>query len=200
MSAAIDPHSVAPAFGDAVSGAQETFRHVLEAMAHPGRVVTLGHDAMSPKPLSRAATAVALTLFDFETRVWLDAAAVAGDAFDYLRFHCGCPITDDPASADFAIADAAAVPPLDRFAQGTDEFPDRSTTLIIDVAGLSAGTGVCLTGPGIKEKARLSVDGLPAWFWDSWSLNHGGFPLGVDVILTHENRVAALPRTVHAGR
>jgi len=87
------------------------------------------------------------------------------------------------------------MPPLEAFDAGTDEYPDRSATVIVQVAALAAGAGKRLTGPGIAGEGRLSVDGLPERFWTGLRENHTRFPRGVDVILASPASVAALPRT-----
>ena len=62
---------------DPVLDSKRIFRGVLDAMAHPGRVVPLPPPPDPPAPLVPAAAAVALTLLDYETPLWLDPAAGA---------------------------------------------------------------------------------------------------------------------------
>lgn len=183
-------------FADPVFDSQRVFRGVLDAMSEPGRVITLGASPLAPGPLHPATVAIALALIDFETPVWLDAAAATTEVMAHLRFHCGCPIVDGPARARFAIiADAAAMPELGAFDGGTDEYPDRSATLIVQADRLKAGTGHRLTGPGIATEARLDAQGLPERLWEALRANHGRFPRGVDMLLTAGASLAALPRT-----
>jgi alpha-D-ribose 1-methylphosphonate 5-triphosphate synthase subunit PhnH len=195
----IDAAAVAPGLADPVHDGQACFRAVLDAMAHPARIVTLPFRlaAAPPPPLGAAAAALALSLCDFETPIWLDAAL--RPAADYLRFHCGSPLTSDPAAAHFAFAgDPVALPPLDAFALGTDEYPDRSTTLILAVAALEAGRGVTLSGPGIDGAARLAVEGLSDGFWAERAGLRTLLPRGLDIALTQGDRLAALPRSTRA--
>ena len=104
--------SLAPAFAEPGLELQSALRAVMRAMSRPGLVQDLRHDLSPPAPLSAGAATVALTLFDYETPVWLDAAlAEAGDVSRWLRFHTGAPITSNPQQAAFAlIADAANAP------------------------------------------------------------------------------------------
>ncbi|MCC7417157.1 MAG: phosphonate C-P lyase system protein PhnH [Acidobacteria bacterium] len=186
----------APGFADPVGDAQRAFRGLLDAIAHPGRIVSLDARVAAPAPLVPAAAAALLTLVDFETPLWLDAAAAAGDAPAWLRFHCGAPIVADPSPARFAlVSDAAAMPRLDAFAPGEDAFPDRSATIIVQVGDLHAGDGWRLAGPGIETTCRLAVDGLPDWFADALRANRALYPCGVDLFLAAGDRIAALPRT-----
>ncbi|MEM7123958.1 MAG: phosphonate C-P lyase system protein PhnH [Pseudomonadota bacterium] len=185
-----------PAFADPVFDAQRAFRGLLDAMARPGTIVPLTVELDAPPPLSIAATAVALTLFDHETPLWLDNHAAGSDVLSFLGFHCGCPIAKDPADAAFAvIAEPAAMPALDRFAIGSDTYPDSSTTIVIDLPSLDEGPVVGLSGPGIDGRATVAPVGLPAKFWDWTAMNRALFPLGVDVILTNRDAVTCLPRT-----
>jgi alpha-D-ribose 1-methylphosphonate 5-triphosphate synthase subunit PhnH len=182
-------------FADPVHESQRTFRGVLDAMAHPGRIVTIDTALVPPAPLHASTAALALTLLDFETALWVDIM-VSSEARDWLRFHAGVAIVNDPAQASFAIvADARQLPSLDAFSLGTDERPERSTTVVVQVDGLEPRDGHRLTGPGIADEAWLTVRGVPQTFWRALRDNHGRFPRGVDVLLTAGDRLAALPRT-----
>lgn len=180
-----------------VHDSQRVFRSVLDAMSHPGKVVTLADLPESPAPLDRAAAAICLSLVDFETPLWTDAAiAASGLAMSHLKFHCGCPVTADPQRARTAlVSDVTTLQSLARFAIGSDERPDLSTTVIVQVAGLSMEGGVRLSGPGIQSQSRLTVKGAEAPFWAAVQANAQLFPRGVDLILTTYDTIACLPRT-----
>ena len=185
---------------DPVLDSQRVFRMVLDAMAHPGTVVEVPGPEAAPPPLHLAAAAVCLALVDFDTPLWLDGSAASEDTREFLRFHCGCPLVNDPRLARFAlIARAEVMPDLSRFDRGTDEDPDRSATLVVQVSTLTTGQGRRLTGPGIAGETLLEVDGLPSRFWSWRRENHALFPRGVDVLLTAGRRLTALPRTTQTG-
>ena len=183
-------------FADPILDSQQTFRFVLSAVAHPGRVVEIGGALVPPHPLHPAAAAFALALVDFETPLWTDRS-LGAEAREWLLFHTGAPMVERPAAARFALAlDVACLPPLSMFDGGTDERPDRSATLVIQVDRLRAGIGHRLSGPGIDGHVALDVDGLPPTFWDDVRDNHAMFPRGVDLVLTAGFRLVALPRTM----
>lgn len=195
-SAVLDLAEIAPAFHDPTRESQAVFRKVMDAVARPGTLQDLAFAPDAPPGLDRAAGAVALTLFDFETPVWLDPALRGAAAEGWMRFHCGCPLTDDPAQAAFAlITDALAAPELVAFNPGDAKYPDRSTTLIVQLPALDGGPRVTLTGPGIKDEASLALAGLPAGFWDQVQANHAKFQFGVDLIFVAGDRLTALPRS-----
>lgn len=185
-----------PGFADPVLDSQRAFRALLDAMDHPGRVVDVPGSETAPDPLHPATAAVCLTLADFETPLWLDARASTLETLAYLRFHCGCRLVDAPGQARFGlISEPGSMPRLSAFELGSDEFPERSTTLLVQVEGLTAGRGRRLTGPGIRIETRLEARGLPDAFWQDLRHNHALFPRGVDVLLTAGRQLAALPRT-----
>ena len=91
---------------------------------------------------------------------------------------------------------ALGQPELTRFSAGTDEEPESSATLILQVAALDEGQNLRLTGPGLGAPASLRVAGLPPGFVAAWAANRALFPRGVDIILCAGDRLAALPRIV----
>ncbi|ALK09066.1 phosphonate C-P lyase system protein PhnH [Blastochloris viridis] len=189
--------TVASGFAEPVFDAQRAFRAVMAAFARPGFGHAVPADLAPPPPMTPALATVALTLLDHDTPVWLDPPlAAAPDVAAFLRFHAGAPIVCDPAAAAFAlIADPVAMPPFAAFAQGSDVYPDRSATLVLQVACF-AGATLALAGPGIKDTARFAASPLPADFAQRIKANRAAFPRGVDVVLCTATEVAALPRSV----
>ena len=189
--------ALAAGFADPVHDAQAIFRAVMTAMARPGTMQPLRTTLAPPAPLAPELAAVALALADHETTIWLDAALAQGrEVSDFLAFHSGARRVADRSQATFAlVSGAGAVPPLASFAQGTDEYPDRSTTVVVAVRGLSATAGLVLQGPGIKASVRLSIDPLPATFVAERAANRAAFPRGVDCVFVAPGQVAALPRS-----
>lgn len=181
-----------PGFADPVLDAQAAFRAVLDAMSRPGRVQHAGAGLRPPATLMPAAAAALLALADAATPLWHDAG---GEADAWLRFHAGAPAAAKPCDAVFVLA-SGAPPALAMLDAGTEEEPERGTTLLIQVGSLSEGEGLRLTGPGIEREHRLAVKGLPDGFVAAWTANRALFPRGVDVILCAGDRLAALPRTV----
>lgn len=194
MSAILDD-TLLPAWEDAVHASQSTFRSVLDALAEPGTVRSLSVAVAGPAPLDNATTALCLALADYETPIWLDATASTQAVSSYLRFHCGCPLTDDPLRAAFALVTQAANLDLGRFAQGSMEYPDRSATLLVQVPSLCDGPLRKISGPGIRETANLRVAGLAMDFDRQWQANTDAFPLGVDIVFCCGSEIVGLPRT-----
>ena len=180
-------------FADPVSDAQAAFRAVLDAMARPGRLAQFAAPAEVPPGLGRAAAALALTLVDMDTAVWLGPACAP--AADWLRFHCSARLAASPAAARFAFATAGECPPLARFDLGTNEYPDQSTTLVLEVPSLARGGALTLRGPGIETVEHVGIAGLPSGFWGQRDMLHELFPRGLDIVFVAGNTALALPRT-----
>ncbi|MGA0563612.1 phosphonate C-P lyase system protein PhnH [Ancylobacter sp. VNQ12] len=189
--------SLSAGFADPVFDAQAVFRAAMWALARPGRVEPVNAGLMPPAPLSPEAAALVLALCDYETPIWLDAAlAAAPDVAQFLRFHTGASIVDDPGAARFAlIADPLAMTDFAAFAQGSPEFPDASTTLIVQVAGFGAA-GFTLEGPGIEGTVGFAATPLPEDLAARMAANRALFPLGVDLLLAGAGGVAGLPRSL----
>lgn len=173
-------------FADPARDGATAFRAVLEAMARPGTIHTVaGHAAPG---LSAAASTLLLVLTDQTTPLHLAGALDCADLRGWIAFHTGAPIVPAPDAA-FALGRWTDLHPVTRFRIGDPSYPDRSATLIVECDRLENG-GPRLTGPGIRDSARLSLPETAAF-----RANRALFPLGFDTILACGDRVAALPRT-----
>ncbi len=189
-----------PGFKDPVFDSQSIFRIVLDAMARPGRILKTQDGLTAPNGLTAATGRVCLCLLDQSMTLWLDTVLRTPDIDAFLTFHTGCDVTDDPQQANFAVvADAARPLALDSFNIGMPEYPDRSTTVIVQTRNLHAGNGVLLTGPGIETGQQLAVEGLTAASWQAIARNNALYPLGVDILFTADDRIAGLPRSTNVG-
>lgn len=193
----VETETIDGGFANPVFDAQSVFRAVMDAMARPGTVQPIGVLARPPAPLSPVAGAVALTLCDHDTPLWLDPPLQASPAAkSWLGFHTGAPLAGTPSDAHFAlVSKPAELMALENFAQGTQEYPDRSTTLILQLDSLVSGADLLLEGPGIDKMAMIAPAPLPRHFVEQWKQNRGRFPRGVDVVLAARDGVACLPRT-----
>jgi alpha-D-ribose 1-methylphosphonate 5-triphosphate synthase subunit PhnH len=174
-------------FADAPRDVAHAFRAALQAMARPGRIETVT-GVSPPAPCSVAAGALIMTLCDTTTPLYLAPSHGCDALRDWITFHTGAPLTG-PQDAAFALGAWNDLAPVDRFSVGTPDYPDRSATLIVELAGLT-NTGATLTGPGIEARAHLSLPDLAAF-----QHNRRRFPLGFDTYFTCGDRLAGLPRS-----
>jgi len=177
-------------FSDPPVEAARAFRAVMTAMARPADIAQVT-GATPPAPLSVAAGVVVLTLCDPETAIFLAPSHDTQAVRDWITFQTGAPVAC-PAEAQFAIGIWDELP-RSQFNRGTSEYPDRSATLIVEMDVLD-NSGAVLRGPGIEDKAQLSLPQV-----DAFVENAAAFPLGLDFIFTSADRLAALPRTTRVS-
>lgn len=184
-------------FSDAVMQSQEVFRTIMDVMAQPGTIKSIDMDLNPPAPLSVTMAAIACTLIDADTSIWLDEDLAAHpEVKNWLTFQTGAPVTSNSADASFALVSSLKkMPLLESFSLGTQEYPDRSTTIILQVESLSAGAPLTLAGPGIRDTTTFAPAPLPSNFLKQWTDNHANFPRGVDLIIAGPDAVACLPRS-----
>lgn len=192
----LDTLAFAGGFQKPVFEAQAVFRTLMDCMARPGTIGGIAAIVTPPRPLTPAAGAVALTLCDHDTSIWLTPALAASALPGWLAFNAGAAIADERQNARFAfIEKGAMLPNFCLFAQGTQEYPDRSTTLVVEIEAFEGGRPLVLTGPGIRTEEEIAPVGLPDMFPQFWAENRQKFPRGVDLILVAGDRVLCLPRT-----
>ena len=191
----------AGAFADPVFAAQSVFRDLMDGFARPGTTMRLKAMSTPPAPLGAAAGAVALTLCDHDTPVWLTPALGKSAVPRWVAFHTGASVTTSKTEARFAFVEKGATfPGFDQFSLGTQEYPDRSTTLVIEVEALTGGPLLTAKGPGIKDETDFAVKGLPDVFLEFWTANRAIFPRGVDLVLTAGEDLLCLPRTTRLSQ
>ncbi|MCG5536800.1 phosphonate C-P lyase system protein PhnH [Ectothiorhodospira mobilis] len=169
---------------------QAVFRDLLQAQSYPGRAVDVGHHAPDV-PAYRTVLAALL-----------DAEISLADPVGRLSAEHDWPFLEARAAgtehADFILVPGDTVHPLEP-RLGSLAEPEQSATLILTVneLGGETGDGLRLRGPGVPGERQLHVDGLhPDWLRQRADWN-AAFPMGVDIILASQARIAALPRTTH---
>ncbi len=183
-------------FAEPVFEAQSVFKMLMDGMARPGTIQTVAAEVTAPAPLGIAAGAIGLTLCDHDTPVWLSAGLAKSAIPEWLGFHTSAPLTAEKAEARFAFVEAGTmISTFGLFAAGTQEYPDRSTTVVIELADLEGGRGLALMGPGIQSVTEIAPVGLPETFLRLWTENRALFPRGIDIVLTAGKRFLCLPRT-----
>lgn len=205
--------TITTAFEDAVHDSQQCFRLLLKAMSEPGEIVTLemseGFGAMH-----KAATQTLLSLSDNATPIWLSESHLKDAAIrENIRFHCGSPVTEIQNGASFAVIAEQDLADFDwsnaTFSLGCEEYPDQSTTVIVELSRLSSlGNGsvanqskgditLTLSGPGIESQSVLNIGVVSQEFQHflQGRQEHFAFPLGIDLVLVSDEIIACLPRT-----
>ena len=187
MSSSLDTNVLESGFTNPSIESAGFFRAALQAMARPGRIETVS-GVTPPAPLSVAAGALILTICDPETGLFLTPDFDAKEVRDWVIFQTGAKLTSAE-EADFALGPWDQLQPVERFKLGIPEYPDRSATLIVEMADLR-NEGARLTGPGIQTEAFLSLPEI-----ETFRANRARFPLGFDCFFVAGNQLAAMPRT-----
>lgn len=188
----MDSATLTPGFHHPVHDAARTFRTLLDAMARPGTIKAPPVALTPPAPMGTAMAATLLTLCDTDTPIALVGDLGTQQTRTFVGFHTGAPLCEAVVDAQFVFSQTNVA--LTTMRQGDQDFPDRSTTLIQEVSSLE-GDGHVLKGPGIDGTRAFGTQLFDAAFLDEWRQNTMRFPLGVDLILTCGDRLAALPRT-----
>lgn len=180
---------------------QKTFRALLQAMSHPGRVYRLEQTTEI-----RSCTAdkynlfpVLLTLLDHEV-----GFCVIGPGNKYLETVVSeitwCPVKD-LSEADFIIVlNGESRGEILKTKRGTLEYPDRGATVIYRVESLENGTNgkttALLKGPGIKTDIAPVVQGLAKNELSYLKEINSEYPLGIDCIfLDGAGGIMCIPRS-----
>jgi len=174
----------------------QTFRVILSAMSHPGRVFRL------PEFTSEETAVVELLqcLVDNEVGV-----AVVGEPTlaQSLARRTGCRLVPSREADFIIVGNGANSAEVTDFKSGSLEYPDSGATVIYLVDGLSEGEGgIVLTGPGINDTIRLRISGLGAEELPRLRRINSHFPLGIDALFfvpRRNGRLACIPRSSQIG-
>lgn len=188
--------SLTGGFTTPVFDSQTVFRAVMDAMARPGLRQTIVPQIKPPAGLGLAQGAIALTLCDHDVAVWLSSSLAKASVGAWIGFHTGAKVVDAKADCQFAFLEAGTTRlTFSAFPMGSQDYPDRSATLVLELPSLNGGPELILSGPGIKDQVVIAPQGLPDGFLLQWQNNHQQFPRGVDLILTAGRDLLCLPRS-----
>ncbi|MDR1487616.1 MAG: phosphonate C-P lyase system protein PhnH [Deltaproteobacteria bacterium] len=189
--------SISGGFTDYCLSSQIVFRWALQALSSPTSEISADSRAFfqdSP-PLPPLMAALALTLTDHHTPVWISDNY--HDAKSWLSFHQGVVVTETPSEAlFFIISSCSEIPPLEYLKIGTERYPDHSATFILEKSASNKGPSLTATGAGIKEKTIFSNHDFSYEFVSLWAKNTASYPTGIDILLAGESTLIGLPRTV----
>ena len=184
-------------FADPALQSQTAFRAIMDALANPGTARKLVTPPSIRSSISTELASILLTVSDHDTGIWLDDVLRAdADVLEFVKFHSGAPVVREAGRAVFAFASGVEhLPRFDQFNLGTQEYPDRSTTIVLAVPALTGGAELITRGPGIKDHGHISPVGLPEDFVAQWAANRELFPRGIDLLLVADGAVMGLPRS-----
>ncbi len=190
---------------------QKTFRALLQAMSHPGRVYQLEQKTEVRSQITDKYNlfSVLQTLLDHEV-----GFCVIGKEKEYLKSNIseltGCPVKDI-SDADFIIvSDGESNGEILKAKKGSLEYPDTGATVIYSIRSLSqippypplvkggirGDLKLTLKGPGINGEISLFLVGVSKKEFHYLKEINSEYPLGIDsVFIDSANRIMCIPRS-----
>lgn len=186
---------VVPGLANPVYDSQGIFRLLLKGMSEPGLIARLDDVHQYPLQLNAASYAIALTLFDQGTAIYLAPSLQHNEVIDSLRFHNSINLLQSSSHADFVICNESDRPDLDQLNAGTEAYPDQSCTMIIQCDSFFKGIIYRASGPGIESSRKIRCSAFNGSLLHQREKLSSLFPLGIDFILTCGNEFFCIPRT-----
>lgn len=176
---------------DPVHDTRACFRALVDAQSRPGTVQATDR--------ARADHAVIATLVDHEVSLATTDSAIASALASEGRLTEAAP-----EDADIVHATEPTDGAVREYDRGTLEEPSDGATVVYRVDGLHEDTDAApddwttlsLEGPGVPGQRSIAVEGLPAAEARALADAQSTYPRGVDAVLTTENRIAAVPRSI----
>lgn len=167
---------------------QQVFRSLMEAMSRPGKLENLATLTECAFP----ARAVLATLLDAEVSFCDHDDLLDANDWPLLQAE-NRPVEQ----ASYILCRGDKAPDFEPML-GSLSSPERSATLILQVASVSDGAcQLNLSGPGIKGERPAKLSCLDRDWLIKREQWNASFPLGVDLILVDREHVLALPRTTN---
>jgi phosphonate C-P lyase system protein PhnH len=162
-----------------------TFRSVFQAMAFPGRIVSMGISIPVPDILNSASAAICLTWLNTSTPFWTDIPWNA-PAMHWIQDYCECTLVTESYLANLALVTRPEVMPrLDAFKCADAQGGSASATLIVQIADIEK----CMATDAPGASAGLAKD-----FWAQWQAHVRRRSASVDILFTFQNCIAAPPK------
>ena len=103
--------------------------------------------------------------------------------------------------ANFAIVTKpATMPALDSFRVGPYEYPDKATTIVIQVDDILPAAVNKYRNILFDNIVQLDLKGVPNTFWNQWRQLSGLYPLGIDIFFTCDDVLIDLPKSNGSDR
>lgn len=174
---------------DPIHDTRECFRAIVDAMSRPGTV--------AESPTDPADHAVLSTLVDHEVTCFTPDEAIRTALENEGRL-----TAVEAEQASIVHAPNPNECPVRDLTRGSLKEPSDGATVVYRVAGLesspdeSTGTMLVLSGPGVPERRHLNVDGFTPSDARRLAAAQSSYPRGIDAVLTTNQSIAAIPRSV----
>jgi alpha-D-ribose 1-methylphosphonate 5-triphosphate synthase subunit PhnH len=180
------------------------FRHIMNAMAYPGRPFQcpMMEFETSLTPMKKSAQQIANALVSREVNLSFFGQRPSVAALEWIRFTLRSKVVDI-AESHFLFVDAQDLVNLNLevLPLGGAESPENSITLLVSVDGgfqKPAQRPVTFSGPGVNPEGppvKVNLDCVPTSFFEQRKSLAPLFPLGLDAYFCGDDEFIALPRT-----
>jgi alpha-D-ribose 1-methylphosphonate 5-triphosphate synthase subunit PhnH len=190
---------------DFIHDGRRAFRTLMMSLAFPGVIHKL-----DPVPLVIKPTAIGfilqpfLTLLDLEVTFYVHAMEddVRKEVSRYIEINTRS-ISANLDRADFVLCLSPSLNgKFETVKQGSLPNPHKSATVFYIVKKITdhphgGDVGLYLTGPGIRSKQVLYIDGMDPDEPKQWRQNRTQYPMGADIYLvSHSGKIIGIPRSV----
>lgn len=181
---------------------QAVFRVLLDALAHPGRVLPLPPDLLADRALPPALI-VPLALADLSQSVAVTGAGADRGA-RLVATATSCRLAEPDAADQVVVLDGASPALVATLRRGSAMAPEEGCRLALACRALHAGGGgdvtIDLRGPGVEDTGAVGVDGIDAAVVAALAEANADFPAGVDTWLVADGGdVVGFPRSLTLG-
>src|SRR5262249_25576173 len=189
---------------DEVFHAQRHFRSLLDSLSRPGTIHALAPASCTPPGgLNRATALAAFALMNAD--VSFHVVSMTDVEAAYLTANTSAKASAIDAAAFIVLNGNESPAALEGASCGTLAYPDTSATLILQVDALSTtacagGVKLTLRGPGIDGRAEAFARNLNVDLLVALQARNAEFPLGIDTILTCDDRESGQPRVMGIPR
>ncbi|WP_459129089.1 phosphonate C-P lyase system protein PhnH [Guggenheimella bovis] len=183
---------------DFVFTTQSTFRKLIDALSHPGKLIHLEKEASELQIETQMNS-----LFLLFARTFLDLEVTFYYPFEEASFISSLTYSKSISceEADFLflpLEDESRDESLKKAKIGTLMYPNKGATVVYEVDELFLEGDIELSGPGIEKKASFGLGPSDRNWIPIRNLLTSEFPLGIDLILIDgSGRALAIPRTTH---
>jgi len=187
---------------DPVHDAQAHFRHIMDALARPGKINSFpAIDINPPAALYPASSLIGFSLLNRD--VSFHCINLPAQAHEYIHANTDSDQAE-LSGADFIFLNGGerANADLIQYAKTGDiRYPEQSATLIIQVSKLAyenfvGAQKLTLYGPGIQYSSIVYLDAIHPELLSMLTILNDSYPLGVDAFVTDtQGNFIGLPRT-----
>ena len=172
---------------------QQHYRTLVDIFSYPGKISKSVEKPNNYSTFCDGVLMTAMTLLDNEVAFYTTFKS-DGQEFSTLT---GAEMVDETGQSDYLIIKEKDLEPavFEDASIGTLPSPEKSATLIIEVASFHEGNFYKLTGPGINDQLMIQVSLEEKW------ITHRNerckeYPLGIDLILIDsQSNMMSIPRT-----